>query len=180
MNGADVTDELDNVELETDPRFPSGPWTGFFLQYWMPGRHVTNLQLTCSRGQLSGEGSDWVGAYSISGAYDVRTGQCQWTKQYVGRHSIAYKGVNEGRGIWGVWELKQLWGLFTDRGGFHIWPEGAEVGDESDEAERALMEVMRQQFGNRSLRLVCWAIFLLAVAVMSAGIGLLVTKIWGL
>jgi hypothetical protein len=26
--------------LETDPRFPSGPWTGFFLQKAIPGRHL--------------------------------------------------------------------------------------------------------------------------------------------
>ena len=32
--------------LETDPRFPSGPWTGFFLQKLLPGRHVMELRLT--------------------------------------------------------------------------------------------------------------------------------------
>ena len=29
----------DTSTAETDPRFPSGPWTGFFLQPLVPGRH---------------------------------------------------------------------------------------------------------------------------------------------
>jgi hypothetical protein len=101
--------------------------------------------LTCSEGRLTGEGKDWAGRYTIDGSYDLATGQCEWTKQYIGRHAVTYKGTNNGRSIWGVWELTQLWGLLTDRGGFHIWPEGFDVADESGEAERALLEVMRRQ-----------------------------------
>ncbi|HEY2881661.1 MAG TPA: hypothetical protein VGJ15_04495 [Pirellulales bacterium] len=140
--------------LEPDSRFPSGTWTGFFLQYWIPGRHKTDAQLTFNNGQLSGAGSDWVGQYTIEGTYDAATGQCQWIKRYLGRHYVSYRGVNEGRGIWGVWELPQLMGLFVDRGGFHIWPEGADYGSESDEAEQALLAVMRKEFGNRALRVI--------------------------
>jgi hypothetical protein len=40
----------------------------------------------------------------------------------VGRHAVWYKGFNEGKGIWGTWELRDA-GL-TFSGGFHIWPEG--------------------------------------------------------
>ena len=50
-----------NEMLETNPRFPSGPWTGFFLQYWFPGRHTTNLDLTVADGRLTGTGHDCVG-----------------------------------------------------------------------------------------------------------------------
>src|SRR5579871_3130443 len=107
------------ADLEHDSRFPSGPWTGFFLQYWMPGRHKTNLHLTCQGGQLTGTGQDWVGPYTIDGSYNPGTGRCEWTKQYLGRHAVTYRGVNDGRGIWGTWELPQLFGLFVDRGGFH-------------------------------------------------------------
>jgi hypothetical protein len=32
--------------------------------------------------------------------------------------------VNEGQGIWGVWEIRQFGGWYTDQGVFHIWPEG--------------------------------------------------------
>jgi hypothetical protein len=104
--------------LETDPRFPSGPWTGFFLQPVLPGRHLMEMQLTFSQGAMSGEGRDWVGEFIIRGRYDVADGKCYWTKRYKGKHDVFYKGFNEGKGIWGTWEMPE-W-----RGGFHIWPEG--------------------------------------------------------
>jgi hypothetical protein len=140
------------ANLERDPRFPSGPWTGFFLQYWLPGRHTTNLHLACRDGELTGTGQDWVGPYTIDGKYELGTGRCEWTKQYLRKHSVAYRGVNDGHGIWGVWEIRQLGGLYVDLGGFHVWPEGTDVSQESAEAERALVAVMRREFGSRSLR----------------------------
>ena len=43
-------------ELETDARFPSGKWTGFFLQSQgpRPGRHKMELHLTFENGAVSG------------------------------------------------------------------------------------------------------------------------------
>jgi hypothetical protein len=138
-----------SANLEQDPRFPSGPWTGFFLQYWLPGRHTTNMQLTCRDGELDGTGRDRVGAYIIAGRYDLGTGRCEWLKQYLGKHAVVYRGVNDGSGIWGVWEIRQLGGLFTDRGGFHVWPEGTDISEESDKTEQAVLAVMREEFGSR-------------------------------
>jgi hypothetical protein len=135
------------ANLERDPRFPSCAWTGFFLQSWLPGRHTTNLNLVCSNGRLEGTGRDWVGAYTIDGEYDLATGRCEWTKQYIGKHSVAYRGVNDGHGIWGVWEIRQLGGLYVDRGGFHLWPEGTDVSEASAKTEQAVLEVMRKEFG---------------------------------
>jgi hypothetical protein len=110
-------------ELETDPRFPSGPWTGFFVQPVLPGRHMMELQLTFRGGAISGEGRDWVGRFAFRGHYDLADGRCYWTKRYLGKHDVFYRGYNEGKGIWGTWEMTGiLWGTF--RGGFHIWPEG--------------------------------------------------------
>ena len=37
--------------------------------------------------------------------YDVADGRCHWTKRYLGKHDVFYKGFNEGKGIWGVWEI---------------------------------------------------------------------------
>jgi len=165
-------DDEEPLILETDPRFPSGPWTGFFLQLALPGRHETNLELTCSDGKLTGEGRDWAGAYTIDGSYDLASGSCEWTKQYLGRHAVMYKGTNNGRGIWGVWELRQLWGLLTDRGGFHIWPQGTDVSEESNEAERALLEVMRKQSGSRFVRLTVVAAVLGALTAVAVVAGL--------
>jgi hypothetical protein len=36
--------------------------------------------------------------------------------------------------------------------GFHIWPEGTDVSEESDETEQALQIVMREEFGSRFAR----------------------------
>jgi hypothetical protein len=110
------------VDLETDPRFPSGPWTGFFLQPLLPGRHLMELRLTFRNGSLSGEGRDWVGLFVVRGRYDLADGKCYWTKRYLGKHDVFYRGYNEGKGIWGTWDIPRL-----GRGGFHIWPEG--MGD---------------------------------------------------
>ena len=115
--------------LETDPRFPSGPWTGFFLQKSIPGRHHMDLRLTFRNGDMTGEGRDRVGEFLIKGRYDLSNGKCHWTKKYIGKHDVFYDGFNEGKGIWGVWEI------VFDRGGFHIWPEGQ--GDPTNEYLKA-------------------------------------------
>ena len=110
------------VDLETDPRFPSGPWTGFFLQPLLPGRHLMELRLTFRSGTLTGEGRDWVGLFVVRGRYELDNGRCYWTKRYLGKHDVFYRGYNEGKGIWGTWEIPSF-----GRGGFHIWPEN--MGD---------------------------------------------------
>lgn len=112
------------TNLETDPRFPSGPWTGFFLQQAIPGRHLMELRLTFQNGTITGEGRDWVGPFLLRGRYDLADGKCHWTKRYIGRHDVFYQGFNEGKGIWGVWEITSMGMTGTLRGGFHIWPEG--------------------------------------------------------
>jgi hypothetical protein len=114
------------VPEETDSRFPSGPWKGFFLQPSSSDRHWMELNLSFRQGDLRGEGRDRVGEFLIRGRYDVADGKCWWTKRYIGRHDISYSGFNEGKGIWGTWvwneRLSPSW-----RGGFHIWP--AAMGD---------------------------------------------------
>jgi hypothetical protein len=111
--------------LEADPKFPSGPWTGFVLQPSLPGKHRMELRLVFQDGTMTGDGRDWVGAFTIRGRYQVESGHCHWHKRYVGKHDVFYKGFNEGKGIWGVWEIAadESSGP-TWRGGFHIWPEG--------------------------------------------------------
>jgi hypothetical protein len=113
--------------LETDPRFPSGAWAGFFLQPALPGRHMMELILTFVQGEMTGEGRDSVGSFHVRGQYELVDGQCHFTKRYVGKHDVFYRGYNEGKGIWGVWEMAWNETLANQRGGFHIWPEG--MGD---------------------------------------------------
>ena len=109
-------------QIETDSRFPSGPWCGFFLMSHLPGRHQMELHLTFRQGVMTGEGRDRIGLFLIRGRYQVEDGQCWWTKRYIGKHDVSYRGYNEGKGIWGLWEIPPSW-----KGGFHIWPE--EMGD---------------------------------------------------
>jgi hypothetical protein len=104
--------------LEQDGRFPSGPWKGYFLQPLLKaGRSWMELQLTFQAGFMRGQGRDWVGPFVIVGRYQVDDGKCHWSKRYIGKHDVAYQGYNEGRGIWGGWEIPPL-----SHGGFHIWP----------------------------------------------------------
>ncbi|WP_435019473.1 hypothetical protein TA3x_001314 [Tundrisphaera sp. TA3] len=112
-------DHLETREpaVETDDRFPTGAWTGFFLQPSRPGRHWMELDLTFREGRIEGEGRDSVGAFRVTGRYAVEDGVCRWTKTYIGEHSLSYLGYNEGKGIWGNWEMTAAW-----RGGFHVWP----------------------------------------------------------
>lgn len=118
--------------LETDPRFPSGPWTGFFLQPVKRGRHLMELRLTFRGGDVTGDGRDWVGKFLVFGRYTVADGKCSWTKRYLGMHDVFYKGFNEGKGIWGTWEIPPSQDSTGWHGGFHIWPEG--MGDPSQPA----------------------------------------------
>ncbi len=103
--------------VETDSRFPSGPWQGFFLMAHWPGRHTMELHLTFCQGVMTGEGRDMIGSFLIRGKYNTDDGKCHWSKRYIDKHDVAYQGYNEGKGIWGIWEIPP-----TYRGGFHIWP----------------------------------------------------------
>jgi hypothetical protein len=112
---------MSKLPSETDPRFPSGKWVGFFLDKRLPGRHRMEILLTFAGGRMTGEGRDRVGKFTFEGDYNVVDGKCMWVKKYLGKHAVRYNGFNEGKGIWGTWELR--WQQFHFTGGFHIWPE---------------------------------------------------------
>src|SRR5262249_22121077 len=59
-------------------------------------------------------------------------------KRYIGKHDVAYQGYNEGKGIWGLWEIPP-----SSRGGFHIWPTalGDPTSPHQAEATEAPAEV---------------------------------------
>src|SRR6476646_9065211 len=104
-------------ETETDPRFPSGKWVGFFIDRRLPGRHQMEMTLTFCAGRMHGAGRDRVGEFTFTGTYDLTDGKCFWGKKYKGAHTVIYRGFNEGKGIWGTWILKEIG---TSTGGFHI------------------------------------------------------------
>lgn len=114
----------DRRELETDPRFPSGRWIGFFVQkHLRPGKYPMELYLTFADGEMTGEGRDLVGPFTVHGGYNVADGRCRWTKQYLRKHAVFYEGFNEGQGIWGAWNIPASSITVEVSGGFHIWPE---------------------------------------------------------
>jgi len=100
----------------SNPNYPSGQWVGFFTYSDSSQRHLMDLLLSFRNGVITGQGADGIGYFSITGSYNATAGECDWVKTYLGRHSVAYTGFREGKGIWGTWTLDDL------KGGFHIWP----------------------------------------------------------
>jgi hypothetical protein len=88
----------------------------------LPGRHQMELILNFHQGVMTGEGRDLIGSFLFRGKYQLEDGKCTWTKRYIGKHDVAYQGYNEGKGIWGRWEIPP-----SSHGGFHIWPSS--MGD---------------------------------------------------
>ena len=107
--------------------FPSGPWTGYYQQSGR--RFPQDLELTFDVGVIRGGGWDNLGEFVIKGNYDLATREARWTKKYIGRHNVYYRGFREGKGIWGTWEIPPF-----SRGGFHIWPKRIGEGDTKAEA----------------------------------------------
>lgn len=113
------------AKLETDDRFPSGPWEGFFLMsHTGRKRHMMELNLTFSETRITGEGRDFVGDFILRGRYDLESGHCLWNKKYVSKHEVGYDGYNEGKGIFGKWLINDD---TPSHGGFLVWPKG--MGD---------------------------------------------------
>ena len=109
-------------ELETDPRFPSGRWVGFWLQRPL-GRQHMSLEMIFEQGHVTGAGVDCIGDFVLAGSYHLGDGRVSILKHYVRAHTVEYDGKNEddGRWIWGLWTIRNF-----DRGGFHLWPDGAQ------------------------------------------------------
>ena len=99
---------------EQDPRFPSGPWGGFFQQR---ADRPTAQDMHFVGGRLTGAGADDCGAFTLSGRYDAARGTADWTKFY-GTHAVTYRGFAEDDSLWGTWQLTSG----RDRGGFRLWP----------------------------------------------------------
>ena len=125
-----------NNELEAHDDYPSGEWSGYFQQPDTgPQRHWMSFRMEFRGGSIRGDGTDFVGPFSLAGKSDVATGRCFWTKQYVGKHQVTYQGLNQGQGIVGEWVISGIW-----TGQFHIWPKGLGGLEE----HYAHQEVMRQ------------------------------------
>ena len=108
-------------KFETDERFPTGEWIGFWLQRpHFPSRQWMDLNLSFIGGSVIGAGNDSVGEFVIRGRYDLKTAKVLIHKTYVGQHHVLYDGWAElDKGILGVWTIPVV-----GKDGFHIWPKG--------------------------------------------------------
>lgn len=119
------------------------------------------LEMSFHDGQLEATGADRVGPFTLAGSYDTANGSCRWIKRYIGRHRVLYEGKHDGRGIWGVWQIRLL-GLCLDQGVFHLWPGETEPTEDTERTERAYRERSRPLRGLVWLLLVCLVIGVLA------------------
>ena len=79
-------------------------WEGYYQQYGV--KHPMTfayLEFECG-GKISGEGTDEVGKFTISGLLQP-TGQVQFIKQYLGMHAVYYNGFRTYNVISGNWSL---------------------------------------------------------------------------
>jgi len=115
-----MTEET-RTRFETDERFPTGEWVGF----WLQRPHITirqrmTLALSFADGRITGDGSDSVGPFTMQGRYDLKTAKVVINKYYIGKHHVLYEGWAElDKGILGVWTIPAI-----GKDGFHIWPKG--------------------------------------------------------
>lgn len=82
--------EDDRPRTEPDPRFPSGPWEGFYIQDGIKVR--MKLDLHFQQGHVCGDGSDAVGAFRLVGIYSLDPGTITVRKHYLNQHMVAYQG----------------------------------------------------------------------------------------
>lgn len=105
--------------MNSNVDFPSGNWTGFYLESHRREPGWMHLHLVCDpQGAIQGEGVDYVGPWTLLGNFLLPNKQCVWTKRYVGRHKVTYDGQLSSDGIRGEWHIEPFL-----EGRFHIWPE---------------------------------------------------------
>lgn len=121
------SDTPDTPQPETDPRFPSGPWIGYYHQ--SPSQARQRLGLTFLQGVISGEGRDPAGQFAVRGSYDIGSGRATLKKTYT-THTVEYDGMATDDGISGGWVIRGFGGMVEDKGIFQIWPDlSAGAGD---------------------------------------------------
>ncbi len=96
--------------------FFSGEWNGFYREPHRSQCGWMHLYIVFEDGTIRAEGTDYVGPWIARGSYCTESLLCEWTKHYMGKHTVRYRGKAGEDGIMGHWSL-----TFSD-GPFHIWP----------------------------------------------------------
>ena len=122
-----------------DFAYPTEQFKGFPVRVSLQGTVITKIETSATGQEVF---SLELEPELITGRYDVADGRCRWTKRYLGKHDVFYKGFNEGKGIWGTWEISESDRTDQQRGGFHIWPEGMPDPTESHLTEAADLPIV--------------------------------------
>lgn len=111
--------------------YHSGEWVGYYTYQGIPKKCPMHLTLEFHQQTIKGAGIDGPGTFVIHGTYDDAGNHVAFTKQYIGKHSVAYEGSFQADEIVGSWSLTQ--GNRTLRGELRIWPlpDGIYGDDES-------------------------------------------------
>ncbi len=113
-----ITSNVENMNQAQMCDFITGEWNGFYIEKHHENRGWMHLYLEFDENQIKGEGTDYVGPWVLRGSYDSDSSECEWVKQYMGRHKVTYRGKLTSNGIVGEWVIAGLL-----RGPFHIWPK---------------------------------------------------------
>ncbi|XP_012565213.2 uncharacterized protein LOC101241070 [Hydra vulgaris] len=88
--------------------FEGGSVKGLYYQYNKPHEMVFEF-FRMSKGNVSGQGSDKTGHFTMAGIYD-NDGNISFKKQYIGKHAVEYVGsfikLTEGFEINGKWIIR--------------------------------------------------------------------------
>ncbi len=88
--------------------YPSGRWQGYWEQTHFGRQLMHDLELHFHLSDVEGHGHDIVGPFVIRGRYDD-SGCVAFQKQYVGQHSVTYRGQYDGEGtIFGEWTIHDI------------------------------------------------------------------------
>src|SRR5439155_17346076 len=130
--------------------FPSVPRTGFYNYGRIAQKHRMDFGLVFTDSTISGDGSNDIGRFFVTGHFDETNGECSWTKAYIGGHDVFYGGFSEGKGIWG------LGGLSNESSGPHIRPRGTTQGKrimKRRESRRQQKQLTRERAPGQPCRL---------------------------
>lgn len=133
-------DEPTAHPTESDPRFPSGRWIGYYRQGNTQARQ--RLTLTFVAGAVVGEGKDPGGEFLVTGAYDLAAATIALKKVYT-THSVEYTGQHSDDGVAGLWTIRGFGGTVEDRGRFLIWPDTTPAPEDTLFVEEALPIILR-------------------------------------
>ena len=102
---------------------------GWWEQSVFGRQPMSDLELRFEGARISGTGRDIIGPFELSGVV-TPDGQVAIVKQYLGRHSVNYRGTLDGEGaLWGQWYI----GFSTGRWAIRMYLPRAHSVEEAAE-----------------------------------------------